>query len=116
MQDLKKTEDLILGELSKSEGKIEVFLLDNRLITILKEAKTKSEEIKQKIEESEKTSKEITLKREIYRRAAYRASILFFCTIDLSSIDPMYQFSLQWFSKLYEVSIKNTPNSNVTSI
>lgn len=113
MAELRDTEDKILSELSKSEGgNISDFLENDDLIITLKQAKTKSEEITQKIMESEETSKQIDKKREFYRSAAYRASLLFFATIDLSSIDPMYQFSLQWFAKLYENSIKVTPGSN----
>jgi dynein heavy chain len=114
MNERKKTEDDILKDLSKSEGGgIEEFLNTDELIKSLKDAKTKSEEISQKIEEGKITSEQIRLKRENYRPAAFRSSLLFFATLDLSSIDPMYQFSLQWFSKLYENSIKITPNSSV---
>jgi dynein heavy chain, axonemal len=113
MAERQKTEDRILFDLSKSEGgNIEEFLKSDELINSLKEAKTKSEEISQKIEEGKITSEQIKLKRENYRPAAFRSSLLFFATIDLSSIDPMYQFSLQWFAKLYESSIKVTPPSN----
>lgn len=114
MNDLRETEDKILSSLSGGEGggNIAEFLNSNTLIETLKEAKTKSEEITQKLKESEETSKQIDVKRELYRPAALRGSLLFFATIDLSSIDPMYQFSLQWFAKLYENSIKVTAPSN----
>jgi dynein heavy chain len=117
MNDLRETEDKILSSLSGGENSgggsnIAEFLNSDNLILTLKDAKTKSEEISQKLKESEETSKQIDLRRELYRPAALRASLLFFATIDLSSIDPMYQFSLQWFAKLYENSIKITPPSN----
>jgi len=114
MNDLRETEDKILSSLSGGEGggNIGEFLNSNTLIETLKDSKTKSEEITQKLKESEETSKQIDTKRELYRPAALRASLLFFATIDLSSIDPMYQFSLQWFAKLYESSIKITAPSN----
>lgn len=32
--------------------------------------------------------------REGYRPVAYRASLLFFCIVDLNGIDPMYEYSL----------------------
>jgi dynein heavy chain len=110
MAELKATEDKILNALEG--GNIAKFLENDDLIDQLKESKTKSEEISQKIEESKETTIKIDNEREKYRPAAERSSILFFATLDLSSIDPMYQFSLQWFSKLYEFSIKTTPNSN----
>ena len=44
---------------------------------------------------------------------AYRASLLFFCIIDLSIIDPMYQYWLQWFINLFSMGVKNAPQSAV---
>ena len=38
---------------------------------------------------------------------AYRASLLFFCIIDLAGIDPMYQYSLQWFVNLFKMAVEN---------
>jgi dynein heavy chain len=38
---------------------------------------------------------------------AFRASILFFSIIDLASIDPMYQYSLQWFINLFKMAVEN---------
>ncbi len=64
------------------------------------------------MKESEITEKEIDKTREIYRPVAYRASILFFTIIDLALIDPMYQYSLQWFANLFGQSIDNSPKSN----
>ncbi|MCQ2819756.1 MAG: hypothetical protein MJ252_21030, partial [archaeon] len=111
-RQLRLTEDRILDALNSSNGDIGKFLESDELIETLKNAKTKAEEINQKMAESEITKKTINAEREKYRSAASRASILFFATLDLSSIDPMYQFSLQWFAKLYEFSIKGTPNSS----
>ena len=44
---------------------------------------------------------------------AYRASLLYFCILDLSTIDPMYQYSLQWFSNLFLLGLENSPPSIV---
>jgi dynein heavy chain len=49
------------------------------------------------MKESEITEKEIDTTRESFRPVAYRAAVLFFGIIDLAIIDPMYQYSLQWF-------------------
>ena len=67
------------------------------MINILAESKKTSEEINVRMKESEVTEKEIDVKRESFRPVAYRCSLLFFCIVDLSIIDPMYQYSLQWF-------------------
>lgn len=108
-KELKKKEDEILSELEKSGGDIRKFLESDDLINILQESKNQSDDIGRKMIESEETAREIERKRENYRTAAFKGSLLFFATIALSSIDPMYQFSLQWYSKLYENSIKITP-------
>lgn len=62
--------------------------------------------------ESEVTEKEIDETRESYRPVAYRASLLFFCVVDLATIDPMYQYSLQWFGRLFVSSINASQPSN----
>lgn len=62
-------------------------------------------------EESKITEIEIDKTRELYRPVAYRASVLFFTIIDLAEIDPMYQYSLQWFSGLFGTSIDTSPKS-----
>ncbi len=78
------------------------------MIKVLEESKKTSDEINVRMKESEITEKEIDKTREIYRPVAYRASILFFTIIDLAIIDPMYQYSLQWFANLFGQSIDNS--------
>ena len=63
-----------------------------------------------KVEEAKQTEKEIDSARESYRPVAFRASLLFFCIVDLSNIDPMYQYSLKWFTRLFELGIDNAPS------
>ncbi|RYY35164.1 hypothetical protein EON62_02720 [archaeon] len=60
------------------------------------------------VKEAEATEREIDATREKYRPVAFRASILYFCITDLSSVDPMYQYSLPWFTNLFVNSIKNS--------
>ena len=62
--------------------------------------KKTSMEIAVKMEEATKVEKEIDETRKLYVDYAYRASVLFFCVVEMSVIDPMYQFSLQWFQQL----------------
>jgi dynein heavy chain len=64
------------------------------------------------MKESEITEKEIDTKRELFRPVAYRASVLFFTIIDLAAINPMYQYSLQWFANLFTSSVDNSGKSN----
>jgi dynein heavy chain, axonemal len=72
-------------------------LEDDELINVLAASKKTADEINIRMKESEITEKEIDRTRESFRPVAYRASLLFFCIVDLSIIDPMYQYSLQWF-------------------
>ena len=63
-------------------------------------------EINQRMKDSKVTEIEIDKSRESYRPVAYRASILFFCIVDLNGIDPMYEYSLQWFMNLFKIGVE----------
>lgn len=102
-------EDDILRSLNESKGDI---LMDVSLINKLATSKKTSGEIKQRVAESKGTEEKIDKARESYRRLAFRTSVLFFGIVDLSSIDPMYQYSLQWFENLFKMGVENTPPSN----
>lgn len=84
---MNQIEGEILFKLSNSEGNI---LEDEGLITTLAASKQTSSEIEQKVKEAAVTEIEIDAKRESYRPVAFRASLLFFCIVDLSAVDPMY--------------------------
>jgi dynein heavy chain len=43
-----------------------------------------------------------------YIPVANRAQILFFCLSDLSNVDPMYQYSLEWFVSIFIASMADT--------
>ena len=49
--------------------------------------------------------KRIDEAREAFRPCGRQASALFFVLSDLNKIDPMYQFSLNWYKKLFNDSI-----------
>jgi hypothetical protein len=50
---------------------------------------------------ADKTTQKLDAIRESYKSVAYRSSILFFSIAAMANIDPMYQFSLQWFTALF---------------
>ena len=50
---------------------------------------------------SEETQKDIDETRMLYVPVANRAQILYFCVADLANIDPMYQYSLEWFITIF---------------
>jgi dynein heavy chain len=101
---LAECEDSILNGLTKNDD-IAKILEDDELIIVLDESKKTSDEIKVRMAESEITEKEIDVTRELFRPVAFRASLLFFAIVDLANIDPMYQYSLQWFANLFGSSI-----------
>eukprot|EP00163_Fabomonas_tropica_P002875 TRINITY_DN1232_c0_g1_i1.p1 TRINITY_DN1232_c0_g1~~TRINITY_DN1232_c0_g1_i1.p1 ORF type:complete len:4516 (+),score=1594.38 TRINITY_DN1232_c0_g1_i1:127-13674(+) len=101
-------EDEILRLLSTASGSL---LDDEHLLVALQDSKSTSEEIKQQLIVSEQTEIKIDAAREAYRGAAFRASILFFALTDLASVDPMYQFSLDWYLSLYTNSIEKSPKT-----
>jgi dynein heavy chain len=106
-------EDRVLTMLSESTGNI----LDNEeLISKLETSKKTSAVVKTRIEEGEKTSIEISKTREVYRSVATRGSVLYFAIAQLASIDSMYQYSLQFFQKLYNDRIVQAPQPKIEDI
>ena len=77
---------------------IAAILESDDLIVILDNSKITADEINTRLKESAIAEKEIDESRERYREVAFRAQILFFTIVDLAVIDPMYQYSLQWFA------------------
>ncbi|KAK6626143.1 hypothetical protein RUM43_006448 [Polyplax serrata] len=104
-QELQEIEDRILYKLSVSEGSP---VDDTDLIQTLEASKLKSEEIKQKVQAAEVTQEEIDRTRALYIPVANRAQILFFCLVDMASVDPMYQYSMDWFVNIFVNSMANT--------
>uniref|UniRef100_A0A8C4NSC2 Dynein, axonemal, heavy chain 1 n=1 Tax=Dicentrarchus labrax TaxID=13489 RepID=A0A8C4NSC2_DICLA len=97
-QELKEIEDEILFRLSSTEGNP----VDNEeLIQVLEASKIKAGEIKAKVLAAEQTEQDIDATRLEYVPVAVRTQILFFCVSDLSSVDPMYQYSLEWFLGIF---------------
>jgi dynein heavy chain len=64
--------------------------------------------VKQALEEAEITMMKINDTREQFRQCGRQASILFFVLNDLVKIDPMYQFSLEWYKALFRKSIEES--------
>jgi len=98
-RELIQLEDRILKKLAEVAGAI---LNDEEIINILEASKIKSESINQRMEQAKITSKNINDARENYRVVAKRGSSLYFVIADLALIDPMYQYSLEYFIKLFK--------------
>lgn len=61
--------------------------------------------------EAEQTAKMINENRENYRMVARRGSVLYFVVADLANIDPMYQYSLEFFTKLFVMRLEKSEKS-----
>lgn len=106
--DLANTQKTILRKLEEVQGDI---LDDVELIDYLNESKEKTTEIVAKVAEAEEAEVEINTSREEYRPIARHSSCLYFCCSTLSNVDPMYQYSLQWFVQLFQVGIDAAPSA-----
>ena len=94
--------------LNNSKGNI---LDDVELISSLKESKKVSAEVKESLEESVVKSKEIEEARMVYKPVANRGAILFIIISELASIEAMYQFSLEYFSRIFVNVLQSTPST-----
>ncbi|KAK4887372.1 hypothetical protein RN001_003643 [Aquatica leii] len=103
--ELKEIQDRILHKLSVSEGSP---VDDIEFIITLEASKVKSDDIKSKVEAAEITQIDIDNTRAQYIPVANRGQILFFCLSDLSSVDPMYQYSLEWYVNIFVGSMAET--------
>ena len=106
---LVQLEDEILHLLSTAQGSL---LDDAKLVDALQSSKVTSEDVNKQLVISEQTEKRIDAAREGYRPCAERASILYFVIKDFSTIDPMYQFSLDFYINLFERSIASCKKSD----
>ena len=91
-------------------------LLDDlNLLTTLQTSKSTAITIQESLLVAEETEKEIDSAREGYRPCSRRAALLFFVLNDMSLIDPMYQFSLDAYISLFNISIDKSPKNSVLS-
>lgn len=88
--------------LSESQGNI---LEDATAVGILSEAKNVANEVEEKQAVADETRREIDEARTAYARAGAANAVLFFAVRDMATVDPMYQYSLAWFIKLFIRSI-----------
>jgi dynein heavy chain len=99
---LKDIENKILYLLSESKGNI---LEDEVLINTLADSKVQSVRIEERVVVQERTKREILETQKILQPVAERSANLFFVTSDLSTVEPMYQYSLEWFVNIYVTAI-----------
>ncbi|KAH6585966.1 hypothetical protein BASA50_000909 [Batrachochytrium salamandrivorans] len=107
-KQLQEIEDKILEILSSSEGNI---LEDETGIQVLSSSKVLAKTISEKQAIADKTEIKIDEIRVGYTPIAVHSSVMFFCITDLSNIEPMYQYSLNWYISLFMGSIEKSEKS-----
>ncbi|KAF8769940.1 Dynein heavy chain 7 like protein [Argiope bruennichi] len=108
-KSLQELEDKILFTLAQSEGSN---ILENEEATeVLDSSKFLVDDIKAKQKIADETTANINKSRESYKCVAQRSSVLFFSITDLPNVDPMYQYSLNWFINLFLRAIQHSEKS-----
>ncbi|XP_026818275.1 dynein heavy chain 6, axonemal-like [Rhopalosiphum maidis] len=105
---LKEMENKTLKMLYMSEGNI---LDDEELIDALNNNKESSIIVTGRLTDAEEMEKTINIARERYRAIAKRGSCLYFVVAQLSKINTMYQFSLNYFNSIFCNAIKKSNRS-----
>jgi dynein heavy chain len=111
-RQLKELEDKILSLLAAAKGNI---LDDEVLISTLSESKETSNQIQRQVEIAERTQVKINATRAGYAPVAKRASLLFFTVADMAQVDPMYQFSLAWYTRLFVLAVEKAPKPDAAA-
>jgi dynein heavy chain, axonemal len=119
---LRELEDKSLNILSNADTSLSVnddfsqnnnnILDDQNLIDLLKQSKETNSEIQQRLQLNEGTERALNVARQKYSPIATRGSILYFTVQNLSSLNVMYQFSLDWFFNIFQSCLGNKKNSN----
>lgn len=101
-------ENAILSVIAESEGDI---LEDENAIKKMDASKHLYVEVIERQSLFVETEHNIEVFRESYRKVASYASILYCCLDQLRFINPMYQYSLDWYLILYNYSIEKANRS-----
>ena len=101
----KELEDKILNQIAGASSNL---LDDDELIQTLDESKAKYNQIERQLKEMEVNIKSINAVRDHFKPVAKRVARYFFCLSDMSHIDPMYQYSLKWYSMIFQRSLEQS--------
>ena len=110
-KNLQMLDKRLLETLTSSQGN----LLENQeLVEVLNTTKTEAKSVQAKLAEAEIKTKEINEQREQFRSVAIRGSVLYFCIIEMSLVNWMYNSSLGQFLQLFDQSIDNSEKGGST--
>ncbi|XP_070257562.1 dynein axonemal heavy chain 14 [Myotis yumanensis] len=99
---LEELEEKTLNLLENTQGCV----LDNEeIVDTLRKSKITSNEISKRISETEKAELEIQATRKSFLPIATRGTLLYFVVASLTQISHMYQFSLDWFRRVFLSSV-----------
>jgi dynein heavy chain len=73
----------------------------------------KSKEVNEKLSEASEKKIEINDKREVFRPVAARGAVLYFCIVEMSLVNWMYNTALSQFIELFEWSILNSKKAQL---
>ena len=75
--------------------------------------KTKSKEVNEKLVEAREKKIEINEKRELFRPVAARGAVLYFCIVEMTLVNWMYNTSLTQFLGLFDYAIDFSPKAQL---
>jgi len=107
---LSEYDEGLLERLATSDGNL---LDDEKLIDVLAEIKLKSKEVAEKLIEAREKTIEIGDKRESFRPVAARGAVLYFCIVEMTLVDWMYNTSLQQFLDLFDYGIDKSTKTQL---
>eukprot|EP00003_Mantamonas_plastica_P025987 TRINITY_DN5190_c0_g1_i1.p1 TRINITY_DN5190_c0_g1~~TRINITY_DN5190_c0_g1_i1.p1 ORF type:complete len:1587 (-),score=644.35 TRINITY_DN5190_c0_g1_i1:21-4370(-) len=108
-QKLEEIEESILQQLNQGGDHI---LDDEVMINTLNESKLTAVVIQNRLKETEQIEINLAGSYDQYRPVATRGSLLYFVIADMGAVDPMYQYSLQYFKQLFNTVMENAEASD----
>ncbi|GMH89960.1 hypothetical protein TrVE_jg7050 [Triparma verrucosa] len=102
----------LLERLTSNSGDL---LEDEELIAVLANTKAKAAEVNAKLIAADETKQNISEKREQFRPAACRGSVLYFSIVEMSLCNCMYQTSLTQFLELFMRSMDEAEKAALAS-
>ena len=107
---LQQFDKQLLEKLATTEGSL---LDDVELIDVLATIKAKSKEVNQKLSDAKEKRIEINEKREQFRPVAARGAVLYFCIVEMTLVNWMYNTSLYQYLELFDVAIDDAPKAQL---
>lgn len=108
---LKEYENNILQTIARSHGRI---LEDHTAVREMNELKQLCVEVGDRLDTTKLEQDKIKRFRDIYKPVAVHVAVIYYCLNTLHALNPMYQFSLIWYTNLYRWAIENANKSQDT--